>query len=301
MEQKEITGTVFDIQPFSVYDGPGIRTTVFLKGCNLHCKWCHNPESIAPAPELLFYDEKCIGCMRCFESCPVGAHVITDRGHEIRRDVCTLCGACADGCYAGALKVSGAVMTVQEVFRRIEAEKAYYIQSGGGVTFSGGEPVLQTAFLRELLKRCKAAGIHTAVDTAGCVPFSVYEEILESTDLFLYDCKACSSTLHRHLTGQPNERVFENLRHLLEKGKRVILRVPCIKGANFEDIRALPEMLETVPPVEKLELLAYHKMGEAKNTALSREAECFETPAKEEMLELKEYFISRGIPAEYRE
>jgi len=301
MEQKESTGTVFDIQPFSVYDGPGIRTTVFFKGCNLRCKWCHNPESISPVPELLFYEDKCIGCMKCFKICPVKAHAITDQGHEIRRDICTLCGACADSCYAGALKLSGTVMTAGQVFRRIEADRAYYEQSGGGVTFSGGEPVLRTAFLKELLMRCKAAGIHTAVDTAGCVPRSVYEEILLNTDLFLYDLKAFGSPLHRQLTGRPNERVFDNLDYLLQNEKRVIIRVPCIKGANFEDIRRLPEFLRTLPTVEKLELLAYHRLGEAKNTALSREAECFETPTKEEMLELKQYFVGCGIPAEYRE
>ena len=301
MEQKERTGTVFDIQPFSVYDGPGIRTTVFLKGCNLRCKWCHNPESISPASELLFYDDKCIGCMKCFEICPVKAHIITDEGHRIRRDICTLCEACADSCYAGALKRSGTVMSAEQVMKRIETDKAYYEQSGGGVTFSGGEPVLQTAFLKEVLGRCKNAGIHTAVDTAGCMPCSVYAEIIEETDLFLYDLKAFGSSLHRQLTGQPNELIFKNLEFLLEKKKRVILRVPCIKGANFEDIRRLPEFLKTLPPVEKLELLAYHRMGEAKNTALSKEAERFETPTKEEMLELKQYFIGCGMPAEYRE
>lgn len=301
MEQKEITGTIFDIQPFSVYDGPGIRTTVFLKGCNLRCKWCHNPESISPAPELLFYDDKCIGCMKCFEICPVKAHVITDEGHQIRRDLCILCGACTDSCYAGALKHSGAVMTAEAVFRRIEADQIYFEQSGGGVTFSGGEPVLQTAFLKELLRLCRLAGIHTAVDTAGCVPVSVYEGILSDTDLFLYDLKAFSSPLHRQLTGQPNERVFENLKYLLERRNQVILRVPCVKGANFEDVRRLPEFLQTLPNAVKLELLAYHRMGDAKSTALSREAEYFQTPSKEEMLELKQYFISCGIPAEYRE
>lgn len=296
----QLTGHIFDIQPFSVYDGPGIRTTVFLKGCNLRCRWCHNPESWESNPQLLFYEEKCIGCGKCFAVCPNGAHVMTDGVHEIRRDLCTRCGLCADSCYAGALKMSGRTVTAEELFSRIEAENIYYQGSGGGVTFSGGEPLLQTEFLKEMLQRCRAAGIHTAVDTAGCVPYRLFEEILPYTDLFLYDIKAAGSELHRELTGLGNERVFENLKKLTDAGKSVIIRIPCIQGGNFHEIAEIAERLRDIP-VEKVELLAYHQMGVSKQKALSQEVISFSAPSREEMLAAKAIFTEKEIPAEYKE
>ncbi|WP_200814927.1 glycyl-radical enzyme activating protein [Scatolibacter rhodanostii] len=295
-----LTATIFDIQPFSVYDGPGIRTTVFLKGCNLRCKWCHNPESWKKDRQLLFYQEKCINCMKCFEVCPQNAHVVTTDGHEIDRKLCNLCGACTDVCYAGALKISGIKMTVDEVFKRIKAEEKYYQNSGGGVTFSGGEPLLQKDFLKEILIRCKNENIHTAVDTAGCVPYSYFEEITSYTDLFLYDLKAASTQLHKELTGLGNEPVFENLKKLSDLKKEIIVRVPCIGGANLHEIEKIAKLLENIS-VKKVELLAYHRMGEAKSAALSQEKVTFSTPTKEEMIALKQKFLYLGIPIEYQE
>ena len=199
-----LTGTVFNIQPFSVYDGPGIRTTVFLKGCNLRCAWCHNPESWQRKPQLQFLAEKCIGCGGCFSACPQGVHVLQNGVHLIDREKCIGCGKCADSCFAGALVITGREMTVDQVMSRIQDDALYFQNSGGGVTFSGGECMIQLDFLEELLQRCKQLGIHTAVDTAGHFPFDRYERILPYTDLFLYDIKAFSTETHRELTGVDN-------------------------------------------------------------------------------------------------
>lgn len=238
--------------------------------------------------------------MKCFEACPESVHIITDDGHEILRENCTLCGKCADSCYAGALEITGTEMTVDEVFSRIEAEKSYYDKSGGGVTFSGGEPMMQVDFLLELLKRCKESGIHTAVDTAGCVPFKMFEKILPYTDLFLYDIKAGDSELHKELTAQPNELVFENLEKLSRAGKEIIVRYPCIKGANLDEAEEIAQKLEGIK-INTVELLAYHKLGESKMKALGLEADIFEVPTREEMLEVKSIFENKGIPTVYKE
>lgn len=299
-------GSIFDIQPCSVYDGPGIRTTVFLKGCNLRCKWCHNPESWEHRPQLFYFAEKCIGCGACTEQCPVQVHTLTESAHRMRREHCTRCGKCADTCYAGALRMSGQLMNAESLMGRIRAEKSYYQQSGGGVTFSGGEPLLQSEFLKEVLALCKSENIHTAVDTAGCVPYSHFEAILAVTDLFLFDLKANDSLLHEELTGKPNELIYQNLSRLLRAGKRVIVRIPCIRGANLQDIRPIAKRLKLLKREqgglpEQVELLAYHRLGESKMKALSLDTEVFEAPSREEMQELVQEFNQNQIPVIFKE
>lgn len=288
-------GTIFDIQPFSVYDGPGIRTTVFLKGCNLRCKWCHNPESWEMQPQLRFYPEKCMQCGACFQLCPSGAHRQAGNEHLLQRDACNACGICAETCYCGALQISGTQMTANNVFQRILADREYFSRSKGGVTFSGGEPLLQPVFLKALLAACKKAGIHTAVDTAGCVPYSHFEQLLPVTDLFLFDIKAADTRVHQLLTGAPNELILENLEKLTQAGKRVIVRIPCIKGANLDEMQGIAAKLAGLP-VSRVELLAYHKLGESKMEALGMAGHSFEVPAKHELEQIRQIFEKLNIP-----
>ncbi|MDF2686210.1 MAG: glycyl-radical enzyme activating protein family, partial [Clostridia bacterium] len=199
---KQINGTIFNIQNFSIHDGPGVRTVVFFKGCNLRCRWCHNPESLSLRPQLMFYNEKCIDCGKCVERCDYSAHTLDsfeNHKHIFERKKCTGCISCVDTCYAEALMSVGETVSVDYVMKTILSEKVYYGDTGG-VTLSGGECMLQPEFLTEILKECKANGIHTAVDTAGNVPWNSFEHILEFTDLFLYDIKAADRTLHYEYT-----------------------------------------------------------------------------------------------------
>ena len=293
-----LTGTVFNIQPFSVYDGPGIRTTVFLKGCNLRCAWCHNPESWQRKPQLQFLAEKCIGCGGCFSACPQGVHVLQNGVHLIDREKCIGCGKCADSCFAGALVITGREMTVDQVMSRIQDDALYFQNSGGGVTFSGGECMIQLDFLEELLQRCKQLGIHTAVDTAGHFPFDRYERILPYTDLFLYDIKAFSTETHRELTGVDNHQVLRNLPLLLENNARVIVRIPCIPEGNWHEMPQIVAYLKSLP-VEQVELLAYHRLGEGKRQSLGMELRTFPAPTHNQMEQLLQLFTEQGIPAVY--
>ena len=213
---------IFDIQRNSFVDGPGIRTTVFFKGCNLRCKWCHNPESQSFEKQMMFYKDKCTGCGKCREVCP----------NHLKK--CDFCGKCELYCPADARKVCGREYTPAEVFAEVIKDKAFYDNSGGGVTFSGGECMLQLDFLCEILEKCKSAGIHTAVDTAGNVPWKSFEKILPFTDLFLYDIKAFGAELHRKGTGVSNELILENLKNLSGRAD-IIVRIPVIGGYNDND------------------------------------------------------------------
>lgn len=260
--------TIFDIQKNSFVDGPGIRTTVFFKGCNLRCKWCHNPESQSFEKQMMFYKDKCTGCGKCREVCP--NHLQS----------CDFCGKCELYCPADARKVCGREYTPAEVFAEVIKDKAFYDNSGGGVTFSGGECMLQLDFLCEILEKCKAAGIHTAVDTAGNVPWESFEKILPFTDLFLYDIKAFGAELHRKGTGVSNELILENLKNLSGRAD-IIVRIPVIGGYNDndEEIRQIADFLKQIKII-KAELLPYHAMGEHKYTALGRNPESFNVPNK---------------------
>jgi len=270
--------TLFDISRNSFVDGPGIRTTVFFKGCNLRCAWCHNPESQSPKPQMLFYKNKCQGCGKCKEKCP--NHL----------DTCTLCGKCALYCPNDARAICGKEYDVDEVMREIIKDLRFYQNSDGGVTCSGGECMLQIDFLAALLAECKRHGIHTAVDTAGCVPWESFERILPLTDLFLYDVKCCDDALHRRVTGVSNRLILENLTRLCVCAD-VLVRIPVIPGVNateaeMGDIAAFLKPLRTVG----VELLPYHHMGEGKREALGWECTTFDVPSDAQMQELRELF-----------
>ena len=269
---------IFDVQRNSFVDGPGIRTTVFFKGCNLKCAWCHNPESQSAKPQMMFYKDKCTGCGKCKSVCPY--HL----------EQCELCGKCTLYCPVDARKVCGKEHTVDEVLKEVLKDQAFYETSGGGVTFSGGECMLQIDFLAEILKKCKENGIHTAVDTAGHIPFESFEKILPYTDLFLYDIKIFDSQKHKQYVGVSNELILENLKKLFERKAKLWIRIPIIPDVNdsIEEIQKIKDFLKTIGTAEKIELLPYHAMGENKYRAIGKEPQIFKTPDAENMKRLKE-------------
>lgn len=259
-----LTAMIFDIERNSFVDGPGIRTTVFFKGCNLRCAWCHNPESQEFKPQMMFYKDKCKGCGKCKEICQTP-------------DNCTLCGKCTFYCPVDARKVCGKEYTVQEVYDEIVKDKSYYDNSGGGVTFSGGECMLQIDFLAEILKKCKENGIHTAVDTAGHIPFENFEKILPYTDLFLYDIKFFDREKHKEYIGIDNSLILENLKKLFKADTKIWIRIPIIAdvNGNQEEMQKIKDFISECGKPEKVELLPYHAMGENKYDALEREHKTF--------------------------
>lgn len=269
MEKR--TCRVFDIQRFSVHDGPGIRTNIFLKGCLLRCRWCCNPESQSEKPELLFQPEKCIGCGSCTAVCPSAAAVELDGRITLLRDRCTGCGACVDGCYPEARSLKGEVLTVQEALEEALKDRAFYESSGGGVTLSGGEPLLHPEFAGTLLMQCKALGVNTAVETCGEAEWEAFERVLPYTDLFLYDVKHLDSEKHRRFTGRGNERIQENLLRLAKRSAAIILRVPVIPTFNM-DLDALEGIVRLAERlgIARVNLLPYHRYAQGKYTLLGR-------------------------------
>jgi pyruvate formate lyase activating enzyme len=262
-------GVVFDIKHYAIHDGPGIRTTVFLKGCPLDCAWCHNPESKRPQPEFMWWPTRCIGCRSCVEGCPEGAVAIGDR-LVIDEELCVGCGSCVEGCYAEALELVGGEMSVEEVMEEVRRDSEFYRESGGGVTFSGGEPLMQPAFLAELLAACKGEGLHTAVDTSGHADPAALEAIMGNTDLFLYDLKHMDPEQHKRYVGASNELILSNL--ALLRGKAVVIRAPIVPGVNDdeENVRRMGEYVSSLG-FSDVCLLPYHKVGAEKAQRLNRE------------------------------
>ena len=272
---------LFDIQRNSFVDGPGIRTTVFFKGCDLRCAWCHNPESQSSNPQMMYYKSKCTGCGKCKEVCPNG---LTE---------CTLCGRCALYCPTGAREICGKEYTVDGVMREIMKDKRFYDNSVGGVTFSGGECMLQLEPLEALLIKCKENGIHTAVDTAGHVPYRYFERIMPYTDLFLYDVKCIDPEKHRRYTGVGNELIMENLKKLLSAKASVWIRIPVIPTVNdsAEEAFAIKSFFEEYGTPDKIELLPYHAMGENKYNAIGKEFQAFKTPSEDTLKHLTDIVL----------
>lgn len=296
-------GTVFNIQRFSIHDGPGIRTTVFLKGCNLRCAWCHNPESFLQKPQLQFFPQKCIGCGECFAVCPAGAHELDHGAHLLNREKCTVCGRCADTCYAESLVVVGKEMTVDEVLGQVAQDAVFYETSQGGVTFSGGEPLLQPEFLRSLLEGSKEIGLHTAVDTAGSVQETAFSAILPHVDLFLFDIKLADDVRHRQYTGVSNRQVLDNLAFVSRMGGRIWVRIPLVPGVNDtpNDILMIADHLRPLEGVELVELLPFHRMAEGKyrSLALDPPPSGFRTPDAGALDSLTALLCEMGLPAKH--
>jgi pyruvate formate lyase activating enzyme len=292
-------GIVFDIKKFSIHDGPGIRTTVFFKGCPLSCWWCHNPESQASEPELVFRESRCIRCGSCLEVCAQGAiswdgDVVSTAGER-----CTLCGDCVQVCYAEAREIAGQEMTVAQVMTEIERDIPFYDESGGGVTFSGGEPLFQLDFLLALLQACKEKEIHTAVDTCGFAPWKAFDDIREHVDLFLYDLKLMDDAKHRKFTGVSNELILRNLEMLSERGHDIFLRVPIVPGINDDDehIRQIGTFAADLPHLNRVDILPYHHIALEKYKRLNKVYSLPEArpPSDERMTEIAQILEEFGL------
>jgi pyruvate formate lyase activating enzyme len=271
-EARLISGTIFDIKRFAIHDGPGVRTTVFFKGCPLSCWAGHNPEGQRPGPDLFVRDERCNLCGDCLQACPQGA--ISERGTSVHIDRfrCDLCGSCADICLRDALDLAGRSVSVDEVVAEVERDVIYYDESGGGVTFSGGEPLFQPEFLVALLLESRKRDIPTAVDTSGYAPLRIVNTIVDQVDLFLYDLKVIDASRHRAFTGVPNRPILENLSWLSEHGATVLVRLPLIPDINDdeENLRALGRFLISLAQVYPVDILPYHRVGRDKYPRLGR-------------------------------
>lgn len=269
----EKTGTVFNIQRYSLHDGPGIRSIVFLKGCGLRCRWCSNPESHRGAPQVMFLASNCIGCGLCERVCPAGA-VVREEAKKVRilPEKCTHCGACARVCVAEALVLKGKTASVREVFTELEKDGEYYRRSGGGITLSGGEALLQPDFAAELFKAARQAGWSTAVETALFVREEAVRAVMPYTDLFLADFKLFDEADHKKFTGQSNETIKRNIRNICAQGGNVILRVPLIPGVNdsADNLRKTAAFAGELGTVKEIDLLPYHRLGAGKYEQLGR-------------------------------
>lgn len=283
-------GRVFNIQRFSLHDGPGIRTTVFLMGCNLNCLWCHNPEGKSYGIRLQYDLKKCIGCGACVQTCTKTVHMVTAEEHTVDFSRCGGCGKCIAVCPAGALSFSGKEYTPEELTKLILRDKNFFKETGG-VTFSGGEPLLQADFVAETAKRCKEQGVPTVtVDTAGLVSREAFEKVLPYADNFLFDVKAASEEVHIRGTGVSNSRILENLRWLDAQGKNIYIRVPVIPGINDdpEEIRKIGDIVQELTSVRELRLLPYHTFGREKYATLGDPMPtCFPVPEEDTMDELR--------------
>jgi len=287
---------IFEIKRFAVHDGRGIRTTVFFNGCPLRCVWCHNPEGLDLKPKLAYYSNKCISCGECVLACAQNAHTLKNGIHTFDRSKCISCGNCEKTCPGSALKLYGSQMTVDQLLPMLLEDRDFYDTSGGGVTFSGGECMLQINFLEEVLKKCKEQRIHTAIDTAGHVPRSYFERIIPYTDMFLYDLKAFDEDAHIKYTGKPNKLILDNLVFLDSCGKDIEIRIPYVPGCNDGEMEKIANFLSQTKNVKSVKILPYHRYAESKYISLGMKSTLQDRlPTEEEINKAKELFTKYNI------
>ncbi len=297
-----VTSYIFDIKRYAINDGPGIRIVVFLKGCNLNCQWCHNPEGISTALERMYAPGRCIKCGTCVIACPEKALTLNPDGIVTDLDSCHLSGQCALVCPTKAIEMSGHIMSVSDIMKEIHKERIFFDQSGGGVTFSGGEPLMHPDLLIPLLDECGNHGIHRAVDTAGLASTEVLLEVAKRTDLFLFDLKLMDSEKHKKWTGVPNEKILTNLKILAETGANIIIRIPLIGGVNddIDNLTATARFVsELAGEMKEVNLLPYHKIAQTKYGKLGRtdEFQLFQEPDNESQTRAVALFRIYGIDA----
>ena len=294
------TGIVFDIRRYAIHDGPGIRTTVFLKGCSLSCAWCHNPEGQSRGVEALIRENRCIRCGACVDACGHGAATWSEAGPVTDRSLCAACGDCAAVCYADARELVGREMTAEEVVAEVARDEPFYARSGGGMTLSGGEPLLQPAFAAALLARARERGVHTALDTCGYAPWETFDRVRGDVDLFLYDVKLLDDERHRRFTGVSNAPILANLRSLSARGHAIVLRVPVIPGVNDDpaNLEALAALAGELPHLARVDLLPYHHIGADKYARLDRAYPLPDAapPPAGRMAAIARLLTERGLP-----
>jgi pyruvate formate lyase activating enzyme len=301
MTQQQPSGIVFNIQKYSLQDGPGIRTTVFLKGCPLCCAWCHNPEGISAQPEIVVVESRCAVCGECRTACPLPGALDGSGPLSTQNPDCLHCAACVDACPGGARQVIGRTLSVADVMAEVLRDRIFYEDSGGGVTFSGGEPLAQPHFLRALLEACQTHGIHAALDTTG---FARWEHLRAAADLsrlVLYDLKAFDEQLHRRLTGVPNGQIIENLLALDRVHSNIWIRLPIVPGSNDDlaDLRRKADFVARLRHVTQVNLLPFHRTGVHKFTRLGLNHNLDEvgTPSVEQMEQAVAVFAAAGVTA----
>jgi len=292
---------IFNIQRFSTEDGPGIRTTVFFKGCPLSCAWCHNPEGISPRPQLLWYATRCIGARDCLKACPENALTLTPGGMVIDRKRCNACGDCEEACPAAALEVVGKPWTVEALLTEVKKDEAFFRNSGGGVTLGGGEPMMQADFVEAFLRRCKAQGLSTALDTSGIAPWEKYERVLPHVDLILLDLKQMDADRHRKVTGVPLEPILENARRIGRTSTPLWVRTPVIPGYTDgpDNIRQAARFIaQHMPNAERYDLLAFNNLCTGQYERLGLRFPLRDTPLvrREEMESLRQAAEEAGAP-----